>query len=241
MLLAIETSCDETAVALLDLSKPISETSSSSEFLKSEIIASQIKLHQAYGGVVPELASREHLINLPLLIKKTIDDNSLNTDQIKAVAVTRGPGLKGCLLVGLTFAKFFAFSKNVPLLCINHLEGHVFSGNMLAREERPEYPYLTLLVSGGHTELILVEAYRKYKIICRTKDDAVGEAFDKSATLIGLPYPGGPQLAKRAETGDEESFRFPYGMPEDDSAFSFSGIKTAISREVKSLGDKVND
>lgn len=235
MLLALETSCDETALALISLDKPIVECAKVEDFLVAELLSSQVKLHEAYGGVVPELAAREHLTNLPVLFDKLLKDQKLDVSQIKVIAVTRGPGLKGSLLVGFCFAKAFAFAKQIPLIPLNHIEGHIFAGLLLEKEKRLEYPCLALVVSGGHTELVYMESFRKYQIVARTMDDAVGEAFDKSATLLGLPYPGGPALAECAKRGILGKFNFPVGVSNSDRSFSFSGVKTAIARVVRSL------
>jgi N6-L-threonylcarbamoyladenine synthase len=237
MLLAIETSCDETAVCLMDMdsSKPFSER------IVFETLSSQIELHRQYGGVVPELASREHIKNLPILLDTALKESSLGTSDITAVAVTQGPGLKGCLLVGLSFAKAFAQALRIPLIPINHLEAHIFSGFLMPEKEQPEYPFLCLLVSGGHTMLVNVESFRNYQIVASTQDDAAGEAFDKGALLLGLPYPGGPEISRCAEQGDENRFSLPIGMPTVDDSFSFSGLKTALARMRDSLGEEIDN
>ena len=226
MLLAIETSCDETGVAIFP---PDSLTPT------VELLASQTKLHQQYGGVVPELAARQHVVNLPLLVQRGLTDANLGVEDLQTVAVTRGPGLMGCLLVGVSFAKALAFSRGIPLLALHHIEAHLAAGDLLPEAERPQYPCLALVVSGGHTMLVLMEAFRSYTVVAETRDDAAGEAFDKIATLLGLPYPGGPNLAKRAESGNPEAFSFPIAVPDDHSSFSFSGMKTAILREVTKI------
>jgi N6-L-threonylcarbamoyladenine synthase len=230
MLLALETSCDETSVAVLDFAAFGREASVRQDFLKSDLIASQMTLHAAYGGVVPELAAREHLSNLPYLAMQAVREAGITAADISAVAVTRGPGLNGCLLVGMSFAKSLAIARKIPLLAIHHMEGHLFAVELAERRQRLLYPALALLVSGGHTELILIPEFRKYCTVARTRDDAVGEAFDKAASLLGLPYPGGPALSACAEHGDPKRFSFPIGMPGDDTAFSFSGVKTALRR-----------
>ena len=241
MLLSVETSCDETALCLSDLEFSSDALSNLSSKIIYEEISSQIDLHRQYGGVVPELAAREHTKNLPILIDRAF--KIISPKQLKAVAVTRGPGLKGCLLVGMSFCKALAQSLKVPLLAVNHLEAHFFSGFLL--EQIPEYPILTLLVSGGHTQLFLCSKPREYRLIASTRDDAAGEAFDKGATLLGLSYPGGPSLSKRADLGDTKYFTFPNSLADDPSSFSFSGLKTALSRKVKELGElnaeQVND
>lgn len=227
MLLAIETSCDETAVALF---------ADDSDVPRADLISSQTKLHEPYGGVVPELAAREHLLNLPLLVDQALKTAGAALDDLSAVAVTRGPGLKGSLLVGLAFAKALSFARGIPLLPVHHIEGHMLAGELLAGVFRPKYPCLALVVSGGHTMLILMEAFRNYRIIARTRDDAAGEAFDKSATLLKLPYPGGPSLSRLAEHGDPQRFPFPIGVAGDFESFSFSGLKTAVLRTCNKLG-----
>ena len=221
MLLAIETSCDETALCLANIGPEFS--------IIYENISSQIDLHREYGGVVPELAARQHNINLPIIFEDAFKNTDIN--QLSAIAVTRGPGLKGCLLVGLSFCKALAQTLEVPLIPINHLEAHFYSGFLL--EQKPQFPILTLLVSGGHTMLFLARSHGSYQLIAQTRDDAAGEAFDKGATLLGLPYPGGPSLSMRADKGDLNSYKFPISMLDDDSSFSFSGLKTALLREVK--------
>jgi len=237
MLIAIETSCDETAVSLIDLDS-FNLGKSVEDYLKADIVASQVKLHSPYGGVVPELAAREHMRNLPLVVDEALKKAQIRVEKLSAVAVTRGPGLKGCLLVGLSFAKALAFSRKIPLLTVNHLEGHVYAGELLEKAQRPPASFLALLVSGGHTQLVLVKDFRKYQLIADTRDDAAGEAFDKVASLLNLPYPGGPSLSKRAMDGDRKSFSFPIALKEDSQSFSFSGLKTAVLRTVQSLKEK---
>jgi N6-L-threonylcarbamoyladenine synthase len=222
--LGIESSCDESGVALVD-----------SSGVRAELVASQIKLHKEYGGVVPELAAREHLKNLPLLYREIFTD-SLKQKDISGVAVTSGPGLKGCLMVGVEFAKGIACSLKVPLIEVNHIEAHIFSVELAKDESNNELkpPFLALIVSGGHTELQLVNSIGSYKLLARTSDDAVGEAFDKAAYLLDFDYPGGAELARLADDylgGD--LYKLPRSLP-GECAFSFSGIKTAIARLVKS-------
>lgn len=224
MILAIETSCDETAVALY---------SPATAALHADLVSSQIKLHLPYGGVVPELAAREHLQALPLLVGEALHTAGAKLTEVSAVAVTRGPGLKGCLLVGISFAKGLALARNLPLLGINHLEGHLFVGDLGQNGELSlTFPTLALLVSGGHTLLVLVRGVRDYEVVASTRDDAAGEAFDKIATLLGLPYPGGPALAARAAHGNAARVSLPVALPNDLSSFSFSGLKTAVRRLV---------
>ncbi len=219
-IMGIETSCDETAVSIIDF------INNRQAHVLFEAVSSQIKLHEQYGGVVPELASREHLNNLPLLVFEALKSIDFDLKDIDLIAVTLGPGLKGCLLVGLDFVKGLAVAENIPVVGVNHVEGHLLS--VFLKHQQIEFPFLSLVVSGGHTELIQVEDFGKYAILCRTMDDAAGEAFDKSASLLGFPYPGGALLSKLADVVNESRFRLPKVMREA-SGFSFSGLKTAIS------------
>jgi N6-L-threonylcarbamoyladenine synthase len=223
MLVAIETSCDETAVAVLDRNG----------VLKAELVSSQINLHRPYGGVVPELAAREHLTNLPILFERALLEAGIVVQDVSAIAATRGPGLNGCLLVGLTFAKSFAVARGIPFIPVNHLEGHLWAGDLV--ENSPKAPFLALLVSGGNTAIVLVKGFRDYTVVAETLDDAVGEAFDKVAMMLGLSYPGGPALSRLAATGDPLKYQLPIGIPDDPLALSFSGLKTAVSRLIAEL------
>lgn len=241
LVLGIESSCDESAVALLELKEPLgSRHRIPSATLHRHLISSQVELHAQYGGVVPELAAREHLKNLPLLLEELFTKppdthRPLSLADVTHVAVTTGPGLKGCLLMGLGVARGVALSRGVPLMGINHLEGHLLSGAF----SKPDlqFPFLCLLVSGGHTELILVRELGRYELIARTSDDAAGEAFDKSAHLLGLAYPGGPRLAALAASADPKlTGVFIRKLPKvmrGQEGFSFSGLKTAIALLVK--------
>jgi N6-L-threonylcarbamoyladenine synthase len=241
MLLAIETSCDETAVAVLDVKQYVCHRGASGEILRADIVSSQTKLHEPYGGVVPELAAREHILNLPILVQRALQESSVTAPELSAIAVTRGPGLKGCLLVGLCYAKALAYSSQLPLLALNHIEGHIFAAELLPEKDRPEYPFIALVVSGGHSLLVEVSSFRNYKPIAKTRDDAAGEAFDKGAMLLGLPYPGGPSLANAAVQGNPRKFAFPVGVAADPHSFSFSGLKTALQRTVTALGPQAAD
>jgi len=232
VILAIETSCDETAVALFDLDRVLSGASFSEALLANEV-ASSAELHKAYGGIVPELAAREQTLTLPPLVDFVLSQAGINSSHLRAVAATSGPGLNGSLLVGLSYAKGLSYALKIPLLPVNHLEGHLCAHLLLKREQQLASPYLSLLVSGGHTEIIL-EGDRRITV-SRTRDDAAGEAFDKCATLLGLPYPGGPQLSRLAEQGDRERFKFPIGLLDDSSAFSFSGLKTAVMKSYRAI------
>lgn len=223
--IGIESSCDETSVAIISNGKVL-----------SNLVASQ-DIHKIYGGVVPELSSRAHLQMILPLVKKAFYESNISKNDIDVVAATAGPGLIGALLVGLTFAKGFAFSLNKPFIPVNHIEGHIFSGFLM--KEKPEFPYLCLVVSGGHTLLLLVENDLKIKKLGSTIDDAVGEAFDKVSKLIGLGYPGGPMIQKYAEKGYETELKFPIAKLKSEYDFSFSGVKTSVLRFIqKEFGDK---
>lgn len=229
LVLGIESSCDETGLALVEL-----DQSGAKPRLLGEVLASQIALHQRYGGVVPELASREHMRNIPLLFEELMVQAGVQLSQIDGIGVTAGPGLKGCLLIGITFAMGLSAAHRVPLFPINHIEGHIVSGEMHYPELRP--PYLALVVSGGHTEIVLVEGLGRYTCLARTRDDAAGEAFDKSANLLGLAYPGGAMLAELADAaGGSKRFSLPR-IGREIAGFSFSGLKTAVLLMVKKHG-----
>lgn len=213
VLLAIESSCDETSAAVMVSGE-----------LKSNIISTQL-IHTEWGGVVPELASREHQKAIIPVVQEALQKANINKNDLNAIAFTRGPGLLGALLVGTSFAKALALSLNIPLIEVNHMQAHVLAH--FIEEPKPKFPFLCLTVSGGHTQLVWVTSALKMKVIGETQDDAVGEAFDKTAKLIGLPYPGGPLIDKLAKEGNPDKFPFSLGeMP--GLNFSFSGIKTAI-------------
>lgn len=222
--LGIESSCDETGVALVDTDKG----------LLSHALHSQIAMHQAYGGVVPELASRDHIRRVLPLIYSVLEQTRLTVSDIDAVAYTAGPGLAGALLVGASVAQALAWSHRLPAIPIHHLEGHLLSP-MLA-EPVPEFPFVALLVSGGHTQLMSVKAVGDYELLGETLDDAAGEAFDKTAKLLGLPYPGGPHLAKLALKGKAGVYDLPRPLKHSaDLDFSFSGLKTAVLTVLRKL------
>ena len=204
----------------------------------SEVIASQSHIHREYGGVVPELAAREHLSSLPLLSAKVLADTGTRMRDLSAIAVTRGPGLKGCLLMGFGFAQGLALSADLPLVGVNHIEGHALSP--LLDNPDLDFPYLCLIVSGGHTEIQAVHGLGRYQLIARTGDDAAGEAFDKSANLLSFEYPGGASLAALADTVNHSEFKLPKVMREAEG-FSFSGLKTAISLLVKKEAVRIQD
>lgn len=213
--LAIETSCDETAAAVLD-----------NGILRSSIVASQ-QVHLPYGGVVPELASRAHIAKIVPVVERALQEAALSLDELDSVAATYGPGLIGSLLVGLTFAKGLALSRNIPFIGIDHIEGHIFSGLLEQPDLRP--PFLSLVVSGGHTLLVEVRDVGVYKLLGQTRDDAAGEAFDKVAKILGLPYPGGPAIDNLAKEGNPHAIDFPVSRLKGNSLdFSFSGLKTAV-------------
>jgi len=223
-ILGIETSCDETSVAVMEDGKHI----------KSHIIASQIEFHQKYGGVVPEIASRKHLEFINPAIEKAVKEANITWKDLSLVCVTNGPGLVGALLVGVSAAKAISYSLNVPLIGVNHLEGHI-AANLL-KEDVPPFPWICLIVSGGHVNLIEIKDFGSYVSLGTTRDDAAGEAFDKIATVLGLPYPGGPQIEKIALQGNPQAIRFPRAYLEKDSFdFSFSGLKTAVIYYIKEL------
>lgn len=221
-ILALESSCDESAVAVYD----------DAAGLLSHELHSQIDLHRVYGGVVPELASRDHVRRLLPLVKTALADARTTPDMLNGVAYTAGPGLIGALLTGAALGRSLAYAWNVPAVAVHHLEGHLLAP--LLESEPPPFPHLALLVSGGHTMLIDVAEAGHYTVLGETRDDAAGEAFDKSAKLLGLPYPGGPELAKLAASGNVWRFDFPRPMLDRAGLeFSFSGLKTAVSLAVK--------
>lgn len=224
--MGIETSCDETAVAIYDTTTG----------LLANQIHSQTEVHAIYGGVVPELAARDHVRKLPVLFRAALEEANLRRDQIDAVGYTAGPGLQGALMTGAAFAKGLAQALHCPALGVHHLEGHVLAP--LLEEERPEFPFLAVLVSGGHTQLIAVGAIGEYTLLGESIDDAVGEAFDKTAKLMGLGYPGGAALSALAQRGRRDAIRFPRPMVDRPGLdFSFSGLKTAVAQAVASGGD----
>jgi N6-L-threonylcarbamoyladenine synthase len=217
LILGIETSCDETGVALFD----------TRQGLLGHLLHSQVALHAAYGGVVPELASRDHIRRLLPLTRRLLDAAGRSLHDLNGVAYTEGPGLAGALLVGASVGCALARALSIPAVGIHHLEGHLLSP--LLAQPAPKFPFVALLVSGGHTQLMLVEGVGHYQLLGETQDDAAGEAFDKTAKLMGLPYPGGPALAALAQSGDARQYRLPRPMLNSgDLDFSFSGLKTAV-------------
>ncbi len=221
-ILGIESSCDETAAAVVLDGKTI----------VSNVVASQIDLHAQYGGVFPEVASRAHVEAISAVAEQAVRDAGVGYERIDAIAVTRGPGLVGSLLVGMNYAKGLAFALDKPLLGINHLEGHVYSLWLTEPYREVRFPVLVLIVSGGHSELLLMTGHGQYERLGGTLDDAAGEAFDKVGRMLGLPFPGGPNIERAALQGNANSFVFPKAKTDDNYDFSFSGLKTAVMREV---------
>ena len=224
LVLGIESSCDETAAAVL-----------ADATLRSSVVESQDPIHARYGGVVPELASRRHLEVVLPVVARALDEGGVRLPDLDGIAVTHGPGLVGSLLVGLSVAKAFAYAHRLPLIGVNHLEGHIFAGRLADPTLEP--PFLALLVSGGHTALYACEAPLRYRLVGQTRDDAAGEAFDKVAKLLGLGYPGGPVVERTARAGDPKAIAFPLAQFQDRAPdFSFSGLKTAVSLYVRQHG-----
>ncbi len=225
-ILAVESSCDETAMAVVEDGRRV----------LSQAIASQIDIHALYGGVVPEIASREHVLALDPLLDQVLPQG----ETVDAVAVTFGPGLVGALLTGVSWAKGFAYARGLPLIPVNHIEGHV-SANYIAHPSL-EPPFVCLVASGGHSHIVRVDDYGSYTLLGQTTDDAAGEAFDKAARVIGIPYPGGPLLDKLAEQGDEHAYHFPKAHVKGKYDYSFSGVKTAVINEthrLKQMGQEI--
>jgi putative glycoprotease GCP len=215
--LAIESSCDETSAAVLVGGRTV----------LSNIISTQIPVHQKFGGVVPEIASRKHIVNIMPVIDEALRQAKVELTDIDQIGVTYGPGLVGALLVGVSAAKALAFSLDVPLIGVNHLEGHIFANFLAHKELKP--PFVALVVSGGHTSLVHMKEYNSFSLIGQTRDDAAGEAFDKVARVMGLPYPGGPQIDKLAREGNPDAIDFPQALKEKGNyEFSFSGLKSAV-------------
>lgn len=229
LILGIESSCDETAASIIRMDQ------GGSIDILSEVISSQVDLHKAYGGVVPELAAREHLCNLPRVVSVAEEIAGVDIKNIDLISYTRGPGLKGCLLMGDRFAKALAIANSKGLQGVNHVEAHLLSP--MIENQGLRFPFMGLVVSGGHTELYIVRGLGSYDLVARTIDDAAGEAFDKSANLLGMEYPGGAKLAALADSVSSSNFKLPAVMTERPE-FSFSGLKTAISLMIKREGDR---
>jgi N6-L-threonylcarbamoyladenine synthase len=228
--LAIESSCDETAAAVVV----------DGRVARSSIVASQVDLHARYGGVVPEVASRQHLRNIAPVIREALEAAGCTLDDIDAVAGTRGPGLAGSLLVGFNAAKAIAYGRDLPFIGINHLEGHIYA-NWLVEGPEPRFPALCLVVSGGHTDLVFMRSHGQYERLGGTRDDAAGEAFDKVGRLLGLPFPGGPHVAKAALEGGPSKLELPRAWMHGTFDFSFSGLKTAALHVVRDGKYEAND
>jgi len=235
IILGIETSCDETAVAIIE------ENDKGQPSILSNIVSSQVDVHKEFGGVVPELAARSHIEKIDLIAKKAIDKSKIKLADISAVAATAGPGLIVCLTVGLSFGKAIALSLKKPFIAVNHLEGHALSPKL---NSKINYPYLLLLISGGHSQFLSVQGLGKYKRLGTTIDDALGEAFDKTAKLIGIEFPGGPKIEEFAKLGDKNFYSLPKPIINRGGCnLSFAGLKTAvlkISKEIKSNQEKYN-
>ena len=233
-ILGMESSCDETSVAVV-------EKIGDKFKIKSDIIASQIETHRLYGGVVPEIASRAHIEAISRITYEALDEAGVTLKDIDCIAVTSHPGLIGALLVGVNFAKSLAFANKIPLVAVNHINGHIAAAYLTDDTLKP--PYLALVVSGGHTNIFAVDGYRDFKVIGTTRDDAVGEAFDKIGRVIGMPYPGGAAMDKLAYEGDPDAIKFPSPALRDSLDFSFSGIKTAALNYINGAnqrGEEIN-
>lgn len=226
LVLGLETSCDETGLALYDSEKG----------LLGQVLYSQIKLHAEYGGVVPELASRDHVRKLIPLLDELLAQTAIKKSDITAVAFTRGPGLMGALMTGALFGRSLAYALNIPAIGVHHMEGHLLAP--LLSKNPPEFPFVALLVSGGHSQLMAVYGIGQYELLGESIDDAAGEAFDKVAKMIGLPYPGGPNIAKLAQQGDPKAFDFPRPLMHQALDFSFSGMKTAVLVQYNKVKDQ---
>lgn len=226
-ILGIESSCDETAAAIVE----------GGRLILSNVIASQVDLHAQFGGVYPELASREHVRAIHAVVNEALQETHMQLSDLDAIAVTRGPGLAGSLVVGVNMAKALALSAELPIIGTNHLEGHLYSAWLYPADSKPtpepKFPLVALLVSGGHTELILMKGHLDYEVLGGTADDAAGEAFDKVARLLNLSYPGGPSIQNAAQNGNPRAFNFPKARMDKPWDFSFSGLKTSVLRTVE--------
>jgi N6-L-threonylcarbamoyladenine synthase len=225
LVLGIESSCDETAAAIVEDGRQV----------RADAVYTQVAVHREWGGVVPEIASRAHVVNLVPVLNEAFKQAGVGLDDIGGIAVTRGPGLVGALLVGVQAAKAIAWARGLPLVGVNHLEGHLAAA-FLDVEKVPKFPHLALLVSGGHSEIIVVHDFGRYELLGSTRDDASGEAFDKVGKMLGLGYPAGPVIDKLAQTGDAKAWNFPRAMRGKGLDFSFSGMKTAVSQHLQKHG-----
>jgi N6-L-threonylcarbamoyladenine synthase len=221
-ILGIESSCDETAAAVYN-----------DQGLLSNVIASQ-SIHRKFGGVVPELASRAHQKTIWSVTDQALTEANLQIEDIDAIAVTHGPGLMGALLVGLSFAKGLSLSHRIPIIGVNHIDAHIYANFI---EEKPEYPFLALIVSGGHTRLVVVEDFLKHTVLGDTRDDAAGEAFDKTAKILGIEYPGGPRMDKLAQSGNPTFMKFPQALLSEGYEFSYSGLKTSVLYHLEAVAE----
>jgi N6-L-threonylcarbamoyladenine synthase len=227
LILGIETSCDETAASVVD----------NEGFVLSNVVFTQIDMHKKYGGIVPELASRDHALKIEDVVSAAISDAKISVGDIKAVGVANGPGLLGCLLIGLSFAKAFAFVRDIPLIGVDHVKAHLLSVTINRGGKMPKFPFLGLVVSGGHSSIYLIRSVDDIVLLSSTVDDAVGEVFDKLARFIGLGYPGGKVVSELAKKGNPNSIKIPIPMIKDrENDFSFSGIKTFVINELRKLG-----
>ncbi|HLC15625.1 MAG TPA: tRNA (adenosine(37)-N6)-threonylcarbamoyltransferase complex transferase subunit TsaD [Thermodesulfovibrionia bacterium] len=228
-ILGIDTSCDDTAASVVNEDGRI----------VSNVVSSQNEIHVKYGGIVPELASRRHIEMIWPVVDEALKGAGIGLDDIAAVAVCQGPGLIGSLLVGVSFAKSLCYVRGIPLIAVNHLEGHILAPFLT--EDKPSFPFIALIVSGGHTHLYRADDFGVYKELGRTRDDAAGEAYDKVAKLLGLPYPGGPVIDQQAKSGNPQAIAFPRAYLNDSLDFSFSGLKTAVLNHVKAHGLSIAD
>ena len=226
LVLGIDTSCDDTSAAVVRNGREI----------VSNIVSSQTEIHQKYGGIVPELASRRHSEMIWPVTQEALASAGVGLSDLTAIAVCHGPGLIGSLLVGCGFAKAVAFARSIPLVAVNHLEGHIFAAFL--EERAPEFPFLALIVSGGHTSLYLVEAFGRYAELGKTRDDAAGEAYDKVSKLLGMSYPGGPIIDRLAKEGNPKAFDFPRAYVPESFDFSFSGVKTSVRNQIHRVRQK---
>jgi N6-L-threonylcarbamoyladenine synthase len=239
-ILAIESSCDETAASVVENGTKV----------LSNVISSQVAFHQKYGGIVPEVASRMHIEVIAAVVEQALKEAKTPLKKIDAIAATYGPGLVGSLIVGLNYAKGLAYSLDIPFIPVNHIEGHIYANFLKSKTPHsalntPHFPFVCLVVSGGHTNLYYIKGHGKYELLGRTRDDAAGEAFDKVARFLGIGYPGGPIIDKMSKDGDPDSIDFPRAMMHDGYDFSFSGLKTAVVNYVNKnklpKGKKLND
>lgn len=231
-ILAIESSCDETAAAVVEDGTKV----------LSNVINTQIELHKVYGGVVPEIASRKHIENISAVVDKALADSGVEKEELDAIAVTYGPGLVGALLVGVSYAKALAFALNKPLIPVHHIKGHIAANYIETPDLKP--PFICLVASGGHSHIVNIKDYCDLEVLARTRDDAAGEAFDKVSRVLGFGYPGGPAIQKAAESGNPEAIHFPrVNMGDDGFDFSFSGVKTAVLNYIHNAeqkGEEIN-